>query len=215
MKTGARVIAADVAVRGAPLFSGVVSEERRRRITLEELEGRRTAEAILQRARAEASALVDRACADAKEIARDAACRGEAEARAQEAARWVLLRKEDAARLETDEERLVAVAVAMAERLLGASLELDPQRIVTLARAVLVEARGARRAIIEAHPLDARALREHLGTLGLDSPALEVRDASGLARGDLLLHTDVGTIDARIALRLERLAAALRDALIE
>lgn len=213
MKTGARVLAADGAVRGAPLFSEVVSEERRRRITLEELEGRRTAEALLERARAEACALVDRASAEAEEIARDAACRGEAEARAQEAARWLLLRKEDAARLETEANRVIAVAVAVAERLLGASLELEPQRIVTLARAVLAEARGARRAVIEAHPLDARALREHLGTLGLDPPALEVRDASSLARGDLLLHTDAGTIDARIALRLERLAAALRDAL--
>jgi flagellar biosynthesis/type III secretory pathway protein FliH len=34
-----------------------------------------------------------------------------------------------------------------------------------------------------------------------------------LARGELRLHTDVGTIDAKLALRFDRLAAALHDVL--
>jgi flagellar biosynthesis/type III secretory pathway protein FliH len=39
-----------------------------------------------------------------------------------------------------------------------------------------------------------------------------VRGDVALARGELRLHTDLGTIDARFAPRFERLAAALRDA---
>jgi flagellar biosynthesis/type III secretory pathway protein FliH len=50
-------------------------------------------------------------------------------------------------------------------------------------------------------------------TAGLDVQSVEVRDDGALARGELRLHTDVGTIDARLAPRFERLAAALRDAL--
>jgi flagellar assembly protein FliH/type III secretion protein L len=103
--------------------------------------------------------------------------------------------------------------VALAERLLGAALALDPSRIRELARGVLEEARGARRAIVEAHPLDAEELRTRLSADGLDLQSLEVRSDEALARGELRLHTDLGTIDARLTPRFERLAAALRDAL--
>ncbi len=116
-----------------------------------------------------------------------------------------------------EHERLVAVAVTLAERLLGTALALDPSRIAELARGVLDEARGARRAVVEAHPLDAVELRARLQRLhhegGLDLQSIEVRSDAALARGDLRLQTDVGTIDARLAPRFERLAAALRDAL--
>jgi len=213
VRTGARVLPAEAAVRGSRLMSSVVSREQRRRVTREELEGREAAERIVRQARAEADALVDRASADAKNAAAEAARRASAEACAREAARWLCRHHEHQARLESGRDQWVALAVALAERLLGAALELDPARIASLAHAVLAEARGARRAVIEAHPLDVNPLREHLTQAGIDPDALEVREASALARGDLLLHTDVGTIDARIDVRFERLAAALRDAL--
>jgi flagellar assembly protein FliH len=107
----------------------------------------------------------------------------------------------------------VALAVALAERLLAAALELHPEHIAKLARGVLDEARGARRAVIGAHPLDADTLRNHLTALDLDIRSVEVQNDATLGRGELRLHTDVGTIDARLAPRFDRLAAALRDAL--
>jgi flagellar biosynthesis/type III secretory pathway protein FliH len=97
--------------------------------------------------------------------------------------------------------------------LLGTSLALEPSRIVDLARAVIEEARGARRAVVDAHPLDAEELLERLTKCGLELQSIEIRCDGALARGELRLHTDVGTIDARLAPRFERLAAALRDAL--
>ena len=39
--------------------------------------------------------------------------------------------------------------------------------------------------------------------------------AQDLAPGDLVLHTDLGTLDARLTPQLERFAAALRDALAD
>jgi len=213
VRTRARILPAEAAVRGSPLFSSVVSRERRARVTREEIEGRETAERIVRQARAEAEALVARAAEDAAKAAAEAVRRAEAEARAREAARWVRRHHEHQARLESGRDQLIALAVALAERLLGAALDLDAARITSLAHAVLAEARGARRAVIEAHPLDASPLREQLTEAGIHPDALEVREASALARGDLLLHTDVGTIDARIDVRFERLAAALRDAL--
>jgi type III secretion protein L len=128
-------------------------------------------------------------------------------------AEWATLLDRAREKLERDVDRVVAVAVALAERLVGAELELDPSRIAAIARSVVAEARGARRATIDAHPVDAHALRDHLAAAGLDPEAFDVRDDESLARGALRLHTDVGVIDAQLAPRLERLAAALRDAL--
>jgi flagellar biosynthesis/type III secretory pathway protein FliH len=67
--------------------------------------------------------------------------------------------------------------------------------------------------VIDAHPLDAEALQTQLSITGLDIQSVEVRPDAALARGELRLHTDVGIIDARLAPRFDRLAAALRDAL--
>ncbi|HEV3193730.1 MAG TPA: FliH/SctL family protein [Polyangiaceae bacterium] len=190
-----------------------ISHAPRRRIAREELAARIEAERILFEAREEAESLLAQARLQATEAA--AAARHEAEEQAQTelAARWLALQSHQEQQPEADVQRVIALAVALAERLLGASLELDPGRVVHLARAVIAEARGARRAVVDAHPLDAAALREQLMTAGLDVQSIEVRDDGALSRGELRLHTDVGTIDARLAPRFERLAAALRDAL--
>lgn len=209
----ARVVRASHAATVAPILAPTTGAQQRRRIAREEVEAHLAAERILAEARAEADALVARAREEAARGAADAARVAGEEARARVVAQWARLLDAQRAKLERDVDRIVAVAVALAERLLGASLELDPSRIATLARGVVAEARGARRATIEAHPIDGRALREHLAAAGLDPHAFDVRDDESLARGALRLHTDVGVIDAQLAPRLERLAAALRDAL--
>jgi flagellar biosynthesis/type III secretory pathway protein FliH len=177
------------------------------------MEGRLAAERIVRDAEAKPEAVLARAREDAA-LAVERATRGaREEGDTQLAARWMALRAVEGRRLESDADRVVSLAVVLAERLLGASLELAPHRIADLARGVIAEARGARRATIEAHPIDAQALRGLLPGVGLDLHAIELRESEELARGELLLHTDLGTIDAKLASRLDRLAEALRDAL--
>lgn len=214
MTPRARVIrAADAQDRAQPLLRPGPGDAQRRRIVREELEARLDAERILDDARTRAEAILAEARLQAGEVRVAAAREAQEEARAELATRWLALRQAEHGRLERDADRVVPVAIALAERLLDAALELDETRIAQLARGVLDEARGARRAVIDAHPLDAEALRRHLTTAGLDLQSLDVRGDEGLARGELRLHTDVGTIDARLAPRFERLAEALRDAL--
>jgi flagellar biosynthesis/type III secretory pathway protein FliH len=200
-------------VDGAPLLSPAVAPSRQRRIVREELEARLSADRIVEAARARAEELTararERAVRDGEELARVA--REEGEARG--LARWIRLHEEEMARLESAQESVIGLAVVLAERLLGAALELRPERIADLARAALAEARGARRVVLHAHPLDSEALRRHLQAAAVGAQAVEVRDDAGLARGALRLQTEVGTIDAQLSPRLERLAAALRDAL--
>jgi type III secretion protein L len=197
----------------APLLAPGPSAQQRRRIAREELEAKLAADAIVQEAHAQAEEIL----AQANEAAAQTTVEAREEARRDAdrtlVARWLALREAEARRSATDADRVVPVAVALAERLVGAALELQPSRVAALAAGVLAETRGARRATIHAHPADAEALRTHLADGGLDPSSVEIRDDTTLARGALRLHTDVGIIDAQLAPRLERLAEALRDAL--
>jgi flagellar biosynthesis/type III secretory pathway protein FliH len=197
------------------LFALRSSAGQRRRFAREEIEARLAAERIIQEARSQAETIVLRAREQATIAAAEATREAQEQAEASVAAQWLALRAAEATRVDRDIDRIVAVSIALAERLLGAALELDPARVVDLARAVIAEARGARRIAIEAHPLDAEALRkelDHVEGSGLDKLTIEVRPDEALARGELRLQTDMGTIDAKLAPRLERLAPALRDA---
>jgi flagellar biosynthesis/type III secretory pathway protein FliH len=184
----------------------------RRRIAREEIEARLTAERIVQEAHTEAEAILVRAAEQAAVTAETALREARAEADAKLTAQWLALRQAESRRMGDDAGRVLTVAVALAERLVGATLELDPTRITTLANGVLAEARGARRAVIHAHPLDAEVLRAHLTASSLDAPSVAIESDESLARGALRLHTDVGIIDAQLTSRLDRLADALRDA---
>jgi flagellar assembly protein FliH len=209
----ARIVVAPGADRAKPVLERGIGVAGRRRIAREELEAHLAAERILRDAQGAAAGILEEARSRAAGAIADAAREGREEANAQGTAQWLALREQERAAMGRDPERVVTLAVALAERLLGAALALDPARIADLARAVLDEARGARRALIEAHPLDADELRQRLTGDGLDRQSIDVRSDAALARGELRLHTDLGTIDARLAPRFERLAAALRDAI--
>jgi flagellar biosynthesis/type III secretory pathway protein FliH len=209
----ARILTGESGVEGLPILSSGASEPARRRFTREEVEGRNEAERVIRHARAEADQIMTRAIEQAADAVRVAVRDAEADTRARVAVECLAIRQAEQKRLDRDRDRIIAVAVVLAERLLGASLEIDPARIASLARGVLAEAGGARRAVIDSHPLDAQALREHLSISGLDVQSVEVCVDLTLARGELRLHTDVGTIDAKLALRFDRLAAALHDVL--
>jgi len=213
MTPRARIVRAEGAPAARPLWEAKAGEMPRRRLAREELQARLDGERIVEEARARAREIVEGARAEAAGAVASVVEKAREDADARVAAQWLALRHAEQRTPEQQEERVLAMAVALAERLLGGALELDPSRIADLARAVVAEAGGARRAVIDAHPLDAEALRAQLKTTALDIQSIEVRASATLARGDLRLHTDLGIIDARLATRFDRLAAALRDAL--
>ncbi len=211
----ARVLRAADAVTARPLLSPRAALASHKRIAREEVEAHLAAERILHEARAGAEAILAEARAQAVAAGEQASQAARERAHTEAIAQWVAVRRAEDARVQAAADRAVALAVLLAERLVGAALAVEPGRIATLAQGVVAEARGARRAILEAHPIDAQHLRQQLGTLGLPAESVEVREDPSLARGALRLHTDVGTLDAQLAPRLERLAVALRDALAD
>lgn len=186
---------------------------RRRVVPREELDARATADAIVLGAKAEAAAMLERARADAAGVA----ARAHDEAREQEhaklAAAWLALLAREEGRAALDLDRATKLAAVLAERLVGRALAADPATIVLLAKSALAEARGARRATILAHPSDAAVLVERLGTAGLPDGTVDVVGDETLNPGSLVVQTELGTVDARLRPQLERLAAALREAL--
>jgi flagellar biosynthesis/type III secretory pathway protein FliH len=209
----ARILHGPTLPRPKPLLPVGSADTTRKRIARAEVEAHLEAERIVAAARAQAEAIVATAKAEAADKLEEQRRIAAEEADTKLCARWLLLRREERRQLEGSIDRVITLATALAERLLDASLELAPDRIVALARKVLSESGGARRAVVEAHPRDAEALQPQLLEGAFDLESIEVRVSETLARGELRLHTDIGIVDARLAPRFHRLAAALRDVL--
>jgi flagellar assembly protein FliH/type III secretion protein L len=204
----------EAAARGRPVDAlARLAAQVPRRLAREAVEASDTARRLVEGARAEADAIVARAREEAVRISEGAAEEARAREVARLAASFIALRAHDERRAERDLGRAVELARVLAERLLGEALALDPDRVVALARQALLEARGARRAVIEACPLDAETLKRHVERIGLADGEVELRSDPSLSRGSLRVHTNLGSLDAQLTPQLERLAEALRDAL--
>lgn len=207
----ARVTRARIVSGGTPITRAPPTPSFER-IARAELDAREAAMRVRAEAERAAAAILDDARAKAAGVAQ-AAAREAAEAeQAKLAARLLALRAREERSAETQLDRTVELARVLAERLLGESLRVDPPTIAKLARQSLAEAQGARTVRIDAHPDDVAALEKHIDLLNVAKVASISADAT-LQRGSLRLHTDLGTIDADLRPQLERLAAALRDAL--
>lgn len=190
---------ADTAKRGHVASRDVIEADQRAKSILEH--ARIDAERIVAGARAEAHRLT---ASIREELVR--------EADARVAAALLAVRAEDEALAERSRQRIIDTAVVIAERVVSGELATDPGIIARMATLALREARGARRVTFEANPLDAAALRAQLETLGLPEDAVSIEPRDDLTRGDLVLRTDLGTLDARLKPQLQRLADALSRA---
>jgi flagellar biosynthesis/type III secretory pathway protein FliH len=169
------------------------------------------AERVLAEARATAAKIVADATANASAIAEQVGRAAREEEIARVSAEIIAVRAGAERRAEREIDRMSELAVLMAERLIGEAIAVEPARIAALATEALRETRGARQMRIEASRDDVAALQEALATLG-DGFA-KVEASAELARGSLLVHTELGRVDARLAPQLVRLAEALREVL--
>ncbi len=185
-----------------------------RRLPREVFEAHGEAARILIDARRKASDIVAEAKASAAsrtEIAVEEACEREIARVAVE----VLVARSNENQADTHRlDRILELAVLLAERLVGEALAVDAARVGTLALEALKQARGARRVRVEACPEDVAALTELLTTSLGDGVAL-IEPSSDLTRGSLIVHTELGRVDARVRPQLSRLSLALRELLAE
>jgi flagellar biosynthesis/type III secretory pathway protein FliH len=186
---------------------------RSRVVAAKAVEAEQRAAEILARAEQRAAALVDSARRESADVRLRSVAEGRAEGVAAVAEKALGLAVREAELDERHLNRTVELAQLLAERLLGEALAIDPARVTALARAALGEARGARRAVIVAHPDDAAELGPHLGQLGFETGAISLRADSARARGSLRIETEIGVLDGELAPQLARLGAKLRERL--
>lgn len=182
-----------------------------RRIPAEVMDARDEAARILRKAKAEATTMLADARAQVATIADAAAREAREKELAKVAAELVVFRATEEKKAERELERIVEMARLLAERLIGEGLRIEPERIAGLAHEALRETRGARRLRLEASPEDAPVLARVLDETGV--AVAEIIASPELGRGSLVVHTELGRIDARLDAVLERLAETLREAL--
>jgi flagellar assembly protein FliH/type III secretion protein L len=182
-------------IKGGEATSSAPPVPLARRIPREVMDAKAEAEKIIASAESRAVAAVEKASAEARE--REIA---------KLAAQALAMREADEKRAARDLARTIEVATILAERLIGEALNVDPKRIAELATSALEQTRGAKRVRIDAHPADVEPLRAVLGELG------QIADAQPddtLGRGSLVVHTELGRVDARLRPQLDRLAEVL------
>jgi type III secretion system HrpE/YscL family protein len=150
----------------------------------------RQADALIAEARAAAAAHVEQHTAHAVIQASSARDRALADAR----------------------DQVMAMGMAAAEKILGASLTANPALLEDVVRPLLAKVRRARRAVLRVHPTDAANLAPRIQELATESGVacpLRLEVDESLHRGSCVLVSDLGVLDARLETRLELVARAL------
>ncbi|HEY0615477.1 MAG TPA: FliH/SctL family protein [Candidatus Elarobacter sp.] len=180
----------------------------------------RNAEMLLADAHNRSRALVEDAAARADTIAQDARKRGHDEGfqAGRDAAdremndmlvtmRGILemARAERHKLIEDAEPELVRLALGIAERVLHQQVALDRGVVVEMAKGAIARLIERDTVTVRVHPADLERMREHrdeLIAIG-DIRSLRIVEDQRVDRGGVVVDTDAGTIDARIATQLE------------
>jgi flagellar assembly protein FliH/type III secretion protein L len=175
------------------------------------VDARAEAARIVAEARAKAAAIVAEATASAGAMAEEIARDARETALARLAAEVLVVRSGAERRAERELDHTIQIAVLLAERLVGEAIAVEPARLAALAEGALKETRGARQLRIETCPDDVAALSTFLAPLGEGAVTIEAN--AEMSRGSLVVHTELGRVDARLTPQLSRLAEALREVL--
>jgi type III secretion system HrpE/YscL family protein len=154
--------------------------------------------------------------ADAERRADDVRARAEAAGRAQAAATLAqeLLRVAEArdAELAALHSAALEIALQTARRVIGDEIAARPELLASRVGALLERVRRARSVSLRVHPDDHAALEAALPAIrerATVSGTLRVEPDAGVARGGCVVHSDVGSLDARVETQLAAIARAL------
>jgi flagellar biosynthesis/type III secretory pathway protein FliH len=164
--------------------------------------------ALLLLANAKAEALLAAAQRDIDLQKQAVLERAHAEARAALAAEFLVLSAKQASLLDASLDKLADLALLVAERVIGETLAMDPTKVRGLAEQALRATQGAAEVRIDAHSDDVVEVERLLSELA--HVRARVVAAADLSRGSLVLHTNLGTVDARLSVQLELLRTTLR-----
>ncbi len=106
------------------------------------------------------------------------------------------------------EKELVALAIAMAEKIVDDEVRARPERIVKLLPELLAQLPSAAREVkIWLHPEDARLIRSHLPDAELQA-GWRLLEQEAIARGGCRIESSQAAIDARLQSRIRAVCEA-------
>jgi len=189
-------------------------------LSLEEI--REEAAAILDQAREEAQRIVTAARQEAGEIKAKAQTAGEAEGRKSglkkvrrelaanlaEAARILAVAEEERRlRILSSETELLKLAAGIASKILHAELGLNPDAGLEIVKAALSGYTEAKRYLVRMNPADLEELTveiiPELQSVFGEPKSIMVEAEPALARGECIIETEHGNIDARVRTQME------------
>lgn len=182
------------------------------KITKEAHEASREAKDIVTRAQEQATQLLEDARREKETVLAESTERGYAAGLDQWNAALADAWKQREDYLARHEAELVKLAVAIAKKVIGHSVEMDPGIVFQMAKEALRSVRSERRVTIKVNPSDEVALREQAGslkTLGVEVGELAVVGNPTIERGGCIVESDLGIIDAQIGTQLASLENAL------
>lgn len=117
---------------------------------------------------------------------------------------------------ETVERHAVELALAIAERVVGAALDVQPDLVCNVVASALRRVVERDRLAVDVNPEDVPLVRAWLESQSEVAVAtVEVRDERRVARGGCVVRTAEGEVDARVSEQLARAGEVLREALAE
>ena len=112
------------------------------------------------------------------------------------------------------EEAAAELALQVAAKVLGATLEVRPELVVEVTRGALRRLSEPVEATLLVNPDDAERIREALADLSAEHGAtLAVRAERRVDRGGCVVRTGAGEVDARVGAQLDRAAEIVREGL--
>jgi flagellar assembly protein FliH len=106
-------------------------------------------------------------------------------------------------------QRVAGIALEIARQVVRSELSVHPERVVALTQEALgVLLVSARHAVLRVHPDDHALVAEGCGE-ALAARGVRLLADAQIEAGGCLLESDIGAVDARVATRWQRAAAAL------
>jgi flagellar assembly protein FliH len=110
------------------------------------------------------------------------------------------------------ERSAVELALAIAEKVVGAALDARPELVCDVVAGALRRVTERERLVVEVNPADVELVRPWLETAGLQAGHIELSPERRVARGGCVVRTAAGEIDAQIPEQLDRARELLTDA---
>lgn len=181
-------------------------------VNAEVYEAHQSAQAIIEAAKKQAQEILEAAEAEKEKALAEAREKGRQEGLAQVTEQILRAKRLRAQVLEEAERDIVALAVKVAEKIIGRDLERSPELVVDLCANAIENVRTAQQIVVRVNGKDAAILREHkprLMELIGRVKEIAIKEDPDVPRYGCIIETDSGTIDAQLATQLEMMRHVL------